>query len=159
MILALERVTESPDLYLLLCEVSSEEEAFAEMRRFLYVNHIFSNLTSVEMVEEGERRFKLVPKHKEVWMVVDKDHKNEFGDKGEGAIFHIYYDSDRPRREVLGSLEEWGLREEFDSKTGNTHLFYDVKCVGGEIITYSGKWYKYIKRYLEDLAMRKAGDL
>lgn len=171
MILAIERVAYSPDLYLQLCEVSSEEEAFAEMRRFLYVNHIFSNITSVELVEGEERWCKFVPRHKEVMMIADEEYENDdeddddddYGDKRHGAIFHIYYGSDRPRREKLGSLDEWALQEEIDSKTGKTHLVLDVEKWRGaktetkKAKTISGEWYNYIKRYLRDLEWRRAG--
>ena len=68
---------------ILLKEVSTEGEAFAEMRRFLEVNHIVSNETTVEPFAD----------HKKVTM---------------GATFVIYYD-EKPSHMELGTEKQWGI--------------------------------------------------
>lgn len=111
---------------ILLCEVPDEDTAFAEMRRFLYVNDIRSNITRVKVVEEHESYpGKIVPAHKEVLMYArgfENDDKDRYRVTDVG--FKLYYNS-RPEREQLGTLEDWGLHREFDHKTGKICLVYN----------------------------------
>ena len=161
MIVALEYVTHTYVNYassanILLCEVNSEEEAFAEMRRFLEINRISSNTTNVKMVESHEHVGRIVPRHKEVYMSLNgrppyDRSKNKYI---ESVTFGIYYGSDRPRYEKLGAIEDWGLCEEKDWKTGEIKLVRKGHRIA-EIT--SGEWYNCVKRYIDDLAVRKAG--
>ena len=114
----------------LLCEVNNEEEAFAEMRRFLKVNRISSDVTYVKMIEERE----LKPRHKEVSMCLEGCQLYNRSENKDirGVTFGIYYGADRPRYKTLGTLDAGVLCEE-------------------------DEWYNCIKHYLNDLAVRKAG--
>ena len=115
---------------LLLCEVSTKEEAFAEMRRFLEVNDIRSDCTSVGVKEEHIRIGRLIPTHTEINMWYD-DYIDPH-DKGysiTGVIFGLWDDKDRPRYERL---------DDFKDQTE--------------------EWFGCAQRYLDDLAARKAGD-
>lgn len=47
MILSIESMPMSANSYIQLCIVSTEEEAFAEIRRYLEINNIFSDTTTV----------------------------------------------------------------------------------------------------------------
>lgn len=115
---------------LLLCEVNTKEEAFAEMRRFLDVNGIRSDCTSVGLKEEHIRIGRLIPRHTEVNMWCDSyiDPYDE-GCKITGVIFGLWDDKDRPRYEKL---------DDFKGKPE--------------------KWFDCAERYLDDLIARKAGD-
>ena len=161
MIVALEYVSHTYVGYassanILLRKVNSEEEAFAEMRRFLEINRISSNTTYVEMVESHEYAGRIVPRHKEVCMSLNgcPPYNRSENKDIKSVAFGIYYGSDRPRYEKLGTIEDWGLCEEKDWKTG------EIKLVRkGHRITEitSGEWYNCVKRYIDDLAVRKAG--
>lgn len=66
-----------------LREVNTEQEAFAEMRRYLEINQIASNYTEIVWREEKEHFWGTHQAHKEVSM------KNS---GGYGATFGIYYE-------------------------------------------------------------------
>ena len=134
MILTLQHTRERYDNYwktieLLLCEVSTKENAFAEMRRFLEVNDIHSDCTSVSVKEEHIRIGRLIPTHTEVNMWYDGYiDPHDKGYKITGVIFGLWDDKDRPRYERI---------DDFDK---------------------SEEWLTCVKRYLDDLTARKAGD-
>lgn len=118
----------------LLREVNTEEEAFAEMRRFLKVNDITSRETIVRMVEESEYLGEIIPAHKEVEV--------------EGTCFSIYYGSiPRSIHRYLPPFEELDL--------------YVKKEWNGESIIMSKygecKWYVPLLLYFDDLKQRQEG--
>lgn len=125
---------------ILLREVETEFEAFAEMRRFIEINHIGSDVTEVRWVEEKENLHHLIiPKHKKVAM----------GTKAvflKGAGFGIYYDEE-PTYLELGDEAKWGIDR------GLFSLSYHFN----DTINESVCWYDEVKAYLEDLDKRKAG--
>lgn len=143
---------------LLLREVENEEEAFAEMRRFLEINRISSNTTYVKMVESHEYAGRIVPKHKEVYMSLEgcPPYNRSENKDIESVAFGIYYGSDRPRHEQLGTIEDWGLCWKKEWPSGEMKLVKDEKHWSGTYMD-SGEWYNCVKRYLDDLAIRKAG--
>lgn len=137
--------------------VATEEEAFAEMRRFLEVNNIPSDVTAVAIVEERERWLKIVPRHKEVYML-QCGYTPKSIQKYPDPCFSIFYDSDRPEYETLCSIEELGLEVKKDylgntvfDENGHPVLISDWYHMGQ-------KWYMPLKAYLEDLAAREAGE-
>lgn len=157
MIVALEHTTCGSNAYsanILLCEVENEEEAFGEMRRFLQVNNIYSDLTYVKMVEEHEYLGRIIPKHKEVGMYQGCSEYDAY--KVKAATFGIYYNR-HPEFKQLGIPEDWGLCEERDRQTGEIHLVKDEKHRFRYFSIESGEWYNCVKRYFNDLATRKAG--
>lgn len=138
-------------------EVQTEEEAFAEMRKFLELNNIPSDVTSVTMIEEGERFGRILPRHKEVRMCQYR-HISPYAREYPNPCFGIYYGTDRPEYEKLGSLEECGLKIKRDG-LGNV-----VKDENGHPVLISdwysngNRWYMPLKIYLDDLAKRKEDD-
>lgn len=164
MVLSLWSCNHCPyDVDLLLCEVPDEETAFAEMRRFLYINGIDSNITFVKKEEAYDDIHGFIPSHKCVKMYAKGlgEDKPENKYRVTGVVFNIYYGSDRPRHERLGLPRDWKLHEEFDQETGETYLFYDAyKGFSGQLITNaSGEWYSCAKRYLADLTIRRVCDI
>ena len=165
MIVALEHIVHTHAGYgtsanLLLREVENEEEAFAEMRRFLEVNHISSNTTYVSMVERREYSEECItPRHKEVSMYLEgcPPYNRSENKDIESVAFGIYYGSDRPRYEKLGTIEDWGLCEKRDWQTGEMRLVKDEKHSINSVVLDSGEWYNCVKRYLDDLSIRRAG--
>lgn len=160
MILALENVSCGGGAYttdILLCNVKNEEEAFGEMRRFLQINNIDSDVTYVKMVDEKRDCLgHVIPRHKEVGMY--KGHEEYTAYNVRGVTFGIYAQPNNPRLRELGTLENCGLCKEQDWKTGEVHIVYDEKH---RLSTYgieSGEWYNCVQQYLADLARRKAGD-
>ena len=126
---------------LLLREVETEEEAFAEMRRYLEVNNILSNYTEVYWKEVNEN-YGILARHKHIAM----------GSKpgGGGADFGIYYEG-RPTHLELGSEEKWGIkREQYPSQKNFSYYF---KASENKYVC----WYDEVTRYFQDLAERKAG--
>ena len=120
---------------LLLREVETEAEAFAEMRRFNAVNHISSDETEVRWVEAKENYLhKIIPRHKVVVM---------------HTMFGIYYDS-APEFLELGSEEQWNIkRDGLIQYNPSYHLNHNTRqyvC-----------WYDEVMTYLKDLEARKAG--
>ena len=164
MIVALEYVNHTHADYctsanILLREVNNEEEAFAEMRRFLEINRISSNTTYVEMIEKREDYpGGIVPRHKEVYMLLEgcPPYNRSENKDIKGVAFGIYYGSDRPRHEGLGTIEDWGLCWKKEWPSGEMKLVKDEKHRLGTYMD-SGEWYNCVKRYLDDLAVRKAG--
>lgn len=130
---------------LLLRQVETKEEAFAEMRRFLEVNNIPSDYTSI-----------WTHKYTEVTMGYDGyiDPSDETI-KVIGVTFGLRDDKDRPRHETLGTPEDWGLEEERDWRTGEIRL---VEKRSYSMLTDTAEWYNCAKRYFDDLRVRKGGD-
>lgn len=126
---------------LLLREVETEEEAFAEMRRYLEVNRIPSVYTEVKW-EEVNENYGILTRYKHVAM----------GGKtlGDGADFGIYYEG-QPTHLELGSEEKWGIdRDKFTLRYEVSHHF---KPSENKFVC----WYDEVSRYFQDLAERKAG--
>ena len=120
---------------LLLREVETEAEAFAEMRRFNEVNYINSDETEVRWVEAKENYLhKIIPRHKVVVMHTG---------------FGIYYDS-LPEFLELGTEERWGIKRDgliqFNPSYHFNHTTHKYVC-----------WYDEVATYLKDLEIRKAG--
>ena len=76
-------------------EVKTEEEAFAEMRRFLKVNKIISDTTYVAMVPEKKERNRIIPAHKEIGMDLRNEELMDYDNDDEivSTTFAIYYGS------------------------------------------------------------------
>lgn len=125
---------------LLMREVNTEEEAFAEMRRFLKVNDLSSNFTTVSWAEANEDRG-ILARHKYVCMT---------NVLAEGASFGIYYEG-HPTHFELGSEEKWGIKRE--KILLNRNLAYYYKSSASAYVC----WYDEVTRYFQDLAERKAG--
>lgn len=160
MIVILENVSCGSGAYatdILLCEVQNEENAFGEMRRFLQINNIDSDVTYVKIVEEKcDCLGRVIPKHKEVGMY--KGYSAYTAYDVTGATFGIYSQPNHPRLRELGAPEDWYLHEKKDRDTGETHLVRDEEHCLRPFHIESGEWYKCVKRYFADLAHRKAGD-
>lgn len=139
-------------------EVATEEEAFAEMRRFLEVNNIPSDVTSVSFFEERQIGGKQIPPHKTVLMQQCgfippkiKSYPN--------PCFGIYYSPHKPLIETVGTFEENGFAIKrdcfgevvYDEESGYPVLVSDLYKEGNT-------WYTPLMIYLKDLANRKAGD-
>lgn len=138
---------------ILLCEVQNEEEAFGEMRRFLQINNIDSDVTYVETVEEKQDCLgRIIPKHKEVEMYKGNSEYTAYDVTA--AAFSIYSQIP-PNLHELGTLEDWGLCEKRDWETREIHIEkHRISTVGIE----SGEWYRCVQKYFADLACRKVGD-
>lgn len=124
---------------ILLKEVETEEEAFAEMRRYIKVNNIPSNCTEVQWVDVDENRG-IFTRYKKVSMV---------NTIGHGVSFGIYYEG-QPAHLELGSEEKWEIQRD-DWPSRNPSYYY--KESENKFVC----WYDEVARYLQDLAERKAG--
>ena len=82
---------------LLLREIETEAEAFAEMRRFNEVNNINSDETEVRWIEAINHSGKIIPRHKSVVMT---------------TMFGIYYDDSKPP--ILELTEKQRDTERYD---------------------------------------------
>lgn len=126
---------------LLLREVETEQEAFAEMRRFLEINNIPSNYTEVQWKEVNEN-YGILARHKHIAMGCEPG--------GGGADFGIYYEG-QPAHLELGSEEKWGIkREQYPSQKNFSYYF---KASENKYVC----WYDEVAKYFQDLAVRKAG--
>lgn len=156
LILALEHIGCGDSAYsvgVFLKEVADEEEAFYEMRRFLQINDIPSDVTFVKTVKEHEYVGRIIPKHKEVGM--DKFGYVEYDTHlVKNPTFGIYYSqtTDYPKKS-LGSLERWTLVEKKDLCDGKMRLYYEKG------FNKSGEWYNCVRRYLDDVKMREGDDV
>ena len=125
---------------LLLREVETEQEAFAEMRRFLEVNNIPSNYTEVQWKEVDEN-YGILVRHKHIAMGCKPG--------GGGADFGIYYEG-QPKHLELGSEEKWCIkREQYPHK----NFSYYYKPSENRYVC----WYDEVAEYFRDLAVRRAG--
>ncbi len=123
---------------LLLREVETEQEAFAEMRRYLEVNNIPSNYTEVYW-KEADERFGIV-RHKRIVMGVTHDfYMPKFG---------IYYEGQPKYLEF--KPEEKRCTEKEKHPCGNAICYHSPsfkhQC-----------WYDEVAEYFRDLAKRKEG--
>lgn len=126
---------------ILLREVKNEQEAFAEMRRYLEVNNIPSNYTEIRWEEVNESRG-ILTRYKHVAMRCAKS-------SSDGVDFGIYYEG-HPAHLELGSEEEWGIRRD---QPPPYNYSYHYKYSENKFVC----WYDEIAEYLKDLAERKAG--
>lgn len=157
MIVALEYIWLQSTGGIMMAEVKTEEEAFAEMRRFLEVNQIPSDVTSVNMVEEREYAGRTIPCHKEVRMCqygYIPPMIREFPD----PCFGIYYGADKPQYDRLKSIEEYGLtvKKDYYGKIKLDEHGYPVLV--NDYYDKGNKWYMPMAAYLKDLEKRKAGE-
>ena len=125
---------------LLLREVETEEEAFAEIRRFLEVNKILSVYTEVRWVDPSESYWSKT-RHKRITMGTRSDGCKSFG---------IYY-TGYPDHLELGSEESCGIKREY--LPINNHSYY-YKSSENKYVC----WYDEVVEYFKDLAKRKAGE-
>lgn len=137
-------------------EVETEEEAFAEMRRFLEVNNIPSDVTIVAMIEECERFGEIVPRHKEVSM---RQHGfiPPMVKKYANPCFGIYYGEGRPPHEILGRPEDYGLTIKEDSSGNVVRDENGYPMLVSDWYKDGNKWYMPLLVYLRDLNLRKRG--
>lgn len=157
MILALEYIWLQSTGSIMMVEVDNEEEAFFEMRRFLEVNKIPSDVTSVNIVEEHEYIGRIIPRHKEVRMS-QRGYIPPVCRKYPDPCFGIYYGSDKPRYESLGTLDEYGLTVKMDAFTNKPVIGDDgYPVLVNDYYKEGNKWYAPLYAYLRDLAERKAG--
>ncbi len=157
MIVSLEYVWRQSTGSIIMAEVDTEEEAFAEMRRFLHINNIPSDTTSVEIVEEQEYIGEIIPRHKEVCMRQSgytPPKCREFPD----PCFGIYYGTDKPRRGSLKKdFNEYGLtmKKDYYGKTVTDDNGHPVLV--SDYYENGNKWYTLLLAYILDFEKRKAG--
>jgi hypothetical protein len=119
---------------ILLKEVDSEEEAFAEMRRYIQINHIRSDYTTVQWKDDKpSTTYGVLPRHKEVFF-------------GEMALFGIYYSPYKPIHSGLDTREHWGVDDEGINRSRS--LRYN------EEIHQRVCWYDELENYFNDLKLR-----
>lgn len=122
---------------LMLREVETEEDAFAEMRRYLEVNKIPSTYTEITWQEVDEQH-RITARHKRVTMGCDSD---------ESVTFGIYYEG-QPGCLELGSEERWGIDRD-KLPLNNIHYYY--KSSQHKHVC----WYDEVVAYFRDLAQRE----
>ena len=159
MIVALKYISGQPTGGRMMSEVNTEEEAFAEMRRFLEVNNIPSDTTSSVTVEEHEEGGRTIPSHRAVRMYQSgyiPPYRREYPN----PVFAIYYGSDRPRYERLGTPEDCGLYIKKDALTGEPIVEngHPVIMQKGRFDDTENKWYIPLLTYINDLEGRRGGD-
>lgn len=157
MIVSLEYIWLQSTGGFLMREVNTEEEAFAEMRRFLAVNNIPSDTTGVHWSDEKRCENLGIPMHKRVVMYQSgytPSHAQGYPD----PCFGIYYGTDRPRYEHLGSYEEYGLSVKINTYTGKPVLKRGEPVLISDYYSDGCEWYTPLARYLEDLKKRTGGD-
>ena len=125
----------------LLCEVETEEEAFFEMRRFLKVNRIISDKTTVKTFYKNDGNESELM-HKEITMTHGGN---------DVAVFGIYYKGS-PNYGELGDESDWGI-DRTALKGYNINYRY---CSSKNCFVY---WYDEVAAYLADLKTRKAGSM
>ena len=116
---------------IMLREVNTEEEAFAQMRRFLEVNNHISNCTTV---------FKK-PNGKSVIM--------SYGNSGDSLRFCIYYEG-QPTHLTLAPEEKYEIDR---NRLPSSNFAYRYVASLRKFIC----WYDEVKEYLRDLDERKVG--
>lgn len=156
MIVALEYMWYQHTGSIMMREVNTEEEAFAEMRHFLRVNNIPSNMTGVYIVEEHEYVGRIVAKHKEVRMC-QRGCQSPNGKGFPDPCFGIYYGTDKPRYVKLKSLEEYGLTVKKDYFGNVVMDGNNYPMLVNDYYNDGNKWYTPLLMYLQDLEERKAG--
>lgn len=134
-------------------EVDTEEEAFAEMRRFLEVNNIPSNVTSINWIDQDPSKRYRSP-HKSVGM--GQAGYTPRGARSRSPEFHIYYGNNRPAGGQLRSYKKYGLVVKTDSS--GEPIFED----GDPVFLFADSrkeciWYLPLFKYLADLKERTKG--
>ena len=126
----------------LLCEVETEEEAFFEMRRFLKVNRIISDKTTVKTFYKTDGNDPELMR-KEITMTHGCS---------DVAVFGIYYKGS-PNYGELGDESDWGIDRTVLLKGQNINYRY---CSSKNCFVC---WYDEVAAYLADLKTRKAGSM
>lgn len=156
MIVTLEHMWYQVTGGIMMKEVDTEEEAFAEMRRFLQINNVESDVTAVRIVEEYERFGRIVPKHKEVRMCLCG--RPSFDGKYADPCFGIYYGTDKPKYMRLKTIEEYGLTIKKDYY-GNPVIDQNgYQMLIGDYYEKGNKWYMPLSTYLSHISEQKEED-
>ena len=121
-----------------LREIQTEQEAFAEMRRYLEVNQIASNYTEIAFREEKEHFWGVHQAHKEVAMC---------NSGGYGATFGIYY-TGVPRHLEMEDAKKWDVDRESPFTLYNPDFHYNPTKKANVC------WYDDLVHYFEDLSKR-----
>lgn len=121
-----------------LREVETEQDAFAEMRRYLEINQIASNYTEVVWREAKEHHWGTHHAHKEVAMC---------NSGGYGATFGIYYDGS-PRYSGIEPAENWEVHRDSPFTLYNPDFSYNPTKKKNVC------WYDDLETYFEDLRKR-----
>ena len=120
-------------------EVNTEEEAFYEMRRFIKVNGILSETTSIKIDEFDTNKSKNIGK------AVGMGGENGTSIGG-GASFFIYYDNPTDQSVLFESIQDARTRsEEFESEY---QKYLDVK--NGSCIRYDWMSHKLFSQLTKD---------
>lgn len=121
-----------------LREVETEQDAFAEMRRYLEINQIASNYTEIVWREAKEHHWGIHQAHKEVSMC---------NSGGYGATFGIYFEGE-PRYQKMESAEEWDVHRDSPFTLYNPDFSYNPTKKKNVC------WYDDLENYFEDLKKR-----
>ena len=157
MIVTLEHIWLQHTGSIIMREVATEEEAFAEMRRFLLINSIPSNVTGVKTVEEEEYAGRIIPKHKEVYMPQHGCVKLD-GKGFPNPCFGIY---DNAYKNVLSELktsEEYGLSVKKNYRGEVVLDDNGYPMLVNNYYTEGNKWYTPLRIYLQSIHPKKDGD-
>lgn len=160
MIVALEHIWRQSTGSITMAEVETEEDAFAEMRRFLAVNNIPSDTTTVCIVDEHEYLGQIIPRHKEIYMC-QRGFIPPMIQEYPNPCFGIYFGADEPRGKKLKHYSEYGIEIKKSNLTGDPV----TDSEGHPILIHSGwlndenKWYMPLYLYLEDLKQRNGGNI
>lgn len=124
-----------------LCEVETEEEAFFEMRRFLEINHIISDETTIKTSKKNNGICDEIT-YKSVTMTYSR---------GDEAAFGIYYKGN-PSHMELGDESYWNIGGVDYLGSSVSHRFSMSKM--GSVC-----WCDEVAAYLADLKTRKVGSM
>ena len=120
-------------------EVDTEEEAFYEMRRFIKVNGILSETTSVHVKEFDTNASKNIGK------AVGMGGEND-SSIGGGASFFIYYDDPEDKSVLFESIQDARSRsEEFEEEY---QKYLEVK--NGACVRYDWQSHKLFSQLTKD---------
>lgn len=160
--LSIEGISNYSTGSVLLREVDDMDEVFFEMRRFLKVNHNYSNTTVIQKVDAEDRAGwpnGRCPAHTKVWMGSTLYHYPPAPRSGL-FCFGIYYGTDSPRHTLQGTEELYQFEPLLNEKGE------PVRDEGYDYPLYSSKtypkgepifWYWPIKIYHQDLKERMGG--
>lgn len=152
MIVSLEYIWEQCTYGILMREVETEQEAFAEMRRFLEVNNISSNATETRWRSQSRCKCLGSPRIKEVIMLQSGVNSKP------SPCFGIYYGTDRPKYDRLGSYKKYGLTMKMNPITGEPFIENGEPILVSSAYPNGCKWYIPLVIYLMDLKERIGGD-
>lgn len=142
---------------IMIAEVDSEEEAFAEMRRFLKVNKIPSDSTSFSIVAEHEYLGKIIPTYKKVWMFQCGYIVSNSTQKFPNPCFGIYYGNDKPRGGTLKRMEDYDLTIKKDYYGKTVVDENGLPVLVNDYYPEGNKWYMPIFVYLQNVWESKKG--